>query len=413
MAKKKHEHLEQRLTSPLNTEHRCQILHCYCKDGRPIEQVVQPHPLKRPPISKTHPEIAKYWDHEKNCGWEPSDFSSGSHVVAWWKCEAAKDHAWTQTINLCARLTGCPFCGGFKLSKETSLANKDPKLAKAWHPTLNTCSPKDIAYNSNYVAWWLCPTCGYEFPMEVRWRQERLFGCRRCAKGEPIDLNLYPGALKLFDKSKNQGIDPSEFGTNTFIWWKCRKAKDHVWQERFEKRTGDKKCPFCAGFRASSSNNLNKMPEIAAQFHPFKNGDASPEDFALNTTKIIWWQCEAAADHTWKQRINIRTQWGYGCPFCANRKVAESNCLKTNFPNVARDWHPKKNRKLTPSDVLPGSARVVWWQCRKCKHEWRRAIYLRTNRQSPCPSCLVKVEGNKRDSKTGQWLPAKKRKSKK
>jgi len=405
LAKKKHENLEQELTSPLNTEHRCQIQHCYCKDGQPIERVVQPHTMRRPPISVTHPEMAAFWDYQKNCGWQPNEFTAGSHVVAWWKCEAAPDHVWTQTINLCMRLKGCPFCRGFKLSKETSLAKKDPKLAKAWHPTLNVCHPKNIAYNSNYVAWWLCQTCGYEFQMEVRFRQDRQFGCRRCAMGEPIDLNLYPAVLKLFDKSKNKGIDPFEFGTNTFIWWKCKKAKDHVWQERFEKRTGDKKCPFCTGYRASTTNDLNTMPEIAAQFHATKNGAAKKEDFAVNSTKILWWKCPAASDHVWKQRINIRTQWGYGCPFCKNKAVVKSNCLKTVFPKVARDWHPKKNKKLTPLDVLPGSAKVAWWLCQKCGHEWQRAIYLRTNRSSPCPACLETKEGRCRDRTTGQWLP--------
>lgn len=397
---------EPEFTSPLNIEHRCQIQHCFCKDGQPIEQVVKPYKMRRAPFSITHRDIAAFWDYDKNCGWAPSDFSAGSHVVAWWKCSAAPDHLWSQTINLCCRMQGCPFCRGYKLSKETSLAKVNPKIAKGWHPTFNVCTPKDIAYNSNYVAWWLCRTCGFEFQMEVSLRQIRQHGCSRCAWGEPIDLTLYPEVLRLFDRARNKGIDPSDFSTNRFIWWKCDKAADHLWQERFEKRTAGKTCPFCAGYRASSTNNLNKIPEIAAQFHPTKNGAMNPEGYTVNSTSIVWWQCPVAPDHVWRQRIRIRTIGGYGCPFCSNKKLSKSNCLKTLFPKVARDWHPVKNKKLTPSDVLAGSAKEVWWQCCKCKYEWKRAIYLRTNKHSPCPACRQKIEGNKRDLRSGRWLPA-------
>lgn len=405
---------EPELTTPENAVHRCQIAHCYCKDGKPIENVLKLYPIRRgrQSFAVTHPKIAKFWDDDKNCGWQPTDFGSGSHVVAWWRCDKGADHSWSQTINLCCRMLGCPFCRDFKLSVENSLASRRPRIAETWHPTRNDCSPDQIAYNSNYLAWWLCKACGYEWQVKVDFRSRTGSGCRRCTRGEPIDLSLYPSAMKLFDKAKNPGVDPTQFGTTKNIWWKCRKAPDHVWYECFEKRTGDKQCPFCRGLRASSTNNLAKEAEIAAQFHPTKNGMLKPEDISVGSTKAVWWQCAAAKDHEWKQKVNVRTQWGYGCPFCSNRKIAKSNCLKTTFPNVAKDWHPKKNGKLTPLNVLPGSARQVWWQCCKCKHEWKRAIYLRTNRQSPCPSCLVNVEGSKRNPKTGQWLPAKKRKSK-
>ena len=36
------------------------------------------------------------------------------------------------------------------------------------------------------------------------------------------------------------------------------------------------------------------------------------------------------------------------------------------FPEIAKEWHPTKNGKLTPRDVTPGSSHhKVWWLCPK------------------------------------------------
>ena len=72
------------------------------------------------------------------------------------------------------------------------------------------------------------------------------------------------------------------------------------------------------------------------------------------------------------------------------RKVNEQNCLETNFPEIAKQWHPTKN-PLTPDKVLPCSAKKVWWLCpNKCEygciHEYEQVIYSKTN-GSGCPYC--------------------------
>ncbi|MED4634714.1 zinc-ribbon domain-containing protein [Peribacillus frigoritolerans] len=41
------------------------------------------------------------------------------------------------------------------------------------------------------------------------------------------------------------------------------------------------------------------------------------------------------------------------------------NCLETIFPELAKEWHPTKNGKLTSEDVTDGSKKVVWWLCKK------------------------------------------------
>jgi len=48
---------------------------------------------------------------------------------------------------------------------------------------------------------------------------------------------------------------------------------------------------------------------------------------------------------------------GIGCPYCANKKVCKDNCLQTTNPELAKEWHPTKNGKLTPSAVTAGSGK--------------------------------------------------------
>ena len=46
-------------------------------------------------------------------------------------------------------------------------------------------------------------------------------------------------------------------------------------------------------------------------------------------------------------------------------------------PQLVAEWHPTKNRDLTPKDVTAGSNKKVWWQCEK-GHEWEAVIASRT-----------------------------------
>ncbi|MBT7896235.1 MAG: DUF559 domain-containing protein, partial [Flavobacteriales bacterium] len=47
-------------------------------------------------------------------------------------------------------------------------------------------------------------------------------------------------------------------------------------------------------------------------------------------------------------------------------------------PELADEWHPTKNKQLTPYDVGVGSNKIVWWKCDKGDdHEWKSSCYNR------------------------------------
>ena len=60
--------------------------------------------------------------------------------------------------------------------------------------------------------------------------------------------------------------------------------------------------------------------------------------------------------------------------------------LADKFPDLAKEWHPTKNRELTPNDVTAGSRKRVWWICSQ-KHEWITGVTRRAIQGSGCPKC--------------------------
>jgi hypothetical protein len=50
----------------------------------------------------------------------------------------------------------------------------------------------------------------------------------------------------------------------------------------------------------------------------------------------------------------------------------------------------RKNKNLTPKDVVPGSHKKVWWICsKKMSHVWDEIIRNR-NKSDGCPHCSGK-----------------------
>lgn len=128
-------------------------------------------------------------------------------------------------------------------------------------------------------------------------------------------------------------------------------------------------------------------PEIAAQWHPTKNGILTPKDVTRGVNKKVWWFCDKGIDHKWQSTILNRTS-GYGCPVCTNQLVVPSNSLITIYPEIGAQWHPTKNNLLTPNNVVPGSGKKVWWKCSVADdHEWQTSIEKRTKDNTGCPMC--------------------------
>ncbi len=122
-----------------------------------------------------------------------------------------------------------------------------------------------------------------------------------------------------------------------------------------------------------------------------KNGHLKPYQVTPHKHLKAWWICKY--NHEWQAFIYSRAG-GSGCPYCSGQKVGFGNDLKTKFPETAKEWHPTKNGKLFPEDVMPGSGIKRWWQCLKCDESYEMSPNKRTttDRKKPrgCPVCAGK-----------------------
>lgn len=120
-----------------------------------------------------------------------------------------------------------------------------------------------------------------------------------------------------------------------------------------------------------------KNPKVAQEWHPTKNEGLTSYDVVSGSHRKVWWKCDKGDDHVWETSIKERIK-GTGCPVCDNKKIVNSNCLATLNLELAKQWHPTKNGKLTPYDVGAGSHKKVWWKCDKGDdHEWQATIINR------------------------------------
>jgi len=129
-------------------------------------------------------------------------------------------------------------------------------------------------------------------------------------------------------------------------------------------------------------------PDLAAQWHPTKNGAISPSDVMAGTSQSIWWLCKEG--HEWEAKGYSRSSMASGCPFCAGQRViAGKNDLQTQYPKIAQQWHPTKNELDSPSQIIAGTHKKFWWLC-DLGHEWRVAPVSRIAGHD-CPFCAGKA----------------------
>lgn len=339
----------------------------------------------------TYPDIAKEWNYERNTLF-PSQVTSGSQNKVWWKCEHG--HEWQTTIALrTSQNTGCPYCSGHKVQAGyNDLATTDPELALEWHPSKNTISPSCVSRGTKQSVWWRCLS-GHEWKAPINNRACSGTGCPVCS-GKQVLVGYndfafrYPSLAEEWHPTKNKGLQPTEVtsGSSMKVWWlgKC----GHEWENTIDHRVsrGDS-CPICSGQQVLAGYNdlATSCPTIAAEWHPTKNEGLLPSEVTKGSNKKVWWLGKCG--HEWECAVVGRTTQNSGCPYCSNDLVLEGfNDLESQFPEIAKEWHPTKNGSLLPSQIQYGSGKEVWWKCDK-GHEWKIRVVNRTSWKNGCPHC--------------------------
>ena len=225
-----------------------------------------------------------------------------------------------------------------------SLQEKRPDVAATWHPLLNKgFTPDMVSCTSNMQAWWHCYKCGFDWQTDIydRCQAKQGAGCPVCShrllrRGFNDLMTTYPDIARQWFWKMNGNVKPCDVmpGTKTIIvngirqipWWHCKHCNGN-WQATCLARTRGDGCPYCNHQRILTGfNDLQTLyPEVAAQWHPVKNGNVKPCDVMPGTVVKYWWLCPECGKE-WQSAPNTRVQ-GHGCPACAFRESNEENEL--------------------------------------------------------------------------------------
>lgn len=265
-------------------------------------------------------ELEKQWGSNNES--ELSDYSSGSHYKAWWRCE--KGHIWKAEIKSRYYGTDCPYCSTrLAWPGETDLQTLAPEIASEWNVSKNgLLTPRDVTIKSNRIVWWICKK-GHEWQATVSGRTQGK-GCPYCHhKRASADNNfavVYPEKLKLWDWQLNNPVSPYKIlpHSNKIMWWVCKKG--HHWNAsvNYIVSRSTEGCPYCAGKRVIQGvTDLETTDSDIAQEWDFKKNILAPSEVSRCSHKKVYWLCSKG--HSFKASIANRAN-GRDCPICANKK---------------------------------------------------------------------------------------------
>ena len=274
----------------------------------------------------------KEWNWAKNdlLGFDPTKLKNRSNKKVWWK--GACGHEWEMSIHDRTMGRSCPYCSRlWILPGDNDLATTHPLLAEEWDYDENgSLTPRDVTSISIKRVGWICSKCGNKWKTKIRYRTIKGSGCAECAK-------IMRGKSRVKTSVKMRG-----------------------------------------SLAETRSELLNDWD--------YSKNKIFPNEITASSNKVAHWICHTCG-YEWTAKISNRNN-GRGCPCCSNRIVVPGkNDLLTTHPELAKEWHPTKNKPLAPSNVSYGSGKKVWWMCPN-GHEYQATILHRASKNGTgCPVC--------------------------
>lgn len=329
-------------------------------------------------LLQDYPEYMAKYDHEKNADINLNILTTASHKKVWWKCSTC-GQSWKADISSQTDLKkehGCPYCSGrLVLKGKTDLASQRPELMTEWDYEKNQLKPDEVSYNSSQKAWWKCKECGHSWFAVISNRANGS-GCPKCnienvnsfceqavyyyvrrAFPDAVNTDYHTGMeLDIYIPSHKVAIEyDGEAWHNTE-----KKIRTDTEKNRYCKAHGiemirirEPKClPIkeCTIFNRSSSVGNHTLDTVISEVLHYLSASITIDiDTKRDTPAIL-------------EMLTVKKK---------------NNSLEAAYPEIAKEWHPTKNGKLTPDKIAPRTNRSVWW-LGKCGHEWQMVISERT-----------------------------------
>jgi len=286
-----------------------------------------------------HPVLLAEWDSDRNPPLDPALFRAGSSRRVWWHC--ARGHHWQAVVNSRTRQgAGCPVCSGRRASATNNLAVVFPEVAATWDTPRNDGVGADhVAPRSSRRAAWRC-AAGHEWTARVL-DQIQHPDCQFCAGKKLTAANslaaLHPELAAQWHPTGNGALTPADVRPNTVnrgVGWLCPHC-GHSWRTSPRRRAIEgRNCPECArAFPRRASNPITMTdPKLAAQWHPTRNGAATPDHITYGSHRLVWWQCPSGTSGN-RHRTTAKVTAAPTAPGGYPPPTATSRCCTPSWPH--------------------------------------------------------------------------------
>ena len=279
--------------------------------------------------------------------------------------------------------------------KENKYLRDYPEALKDWDYELNSnvLTPEYLPSRSNKQYYWKCNKGHPSYLCSVDHKTIRHFGCPVCSNHKIIPgINDFesnnPELMEEWnwDVNNRNNVIPSTLGpvSSHMASWKCKRC-GNVWDASISNRVRmHSGCPVCSNQRIVKGVNdlASRKPDLIKEWDYHKNGDLSPFEIGINSTKKVWWICSKG--HSWQTSPVHRRK--NGCPYCSNHKVLIGyNDFASTCPDAAKEWDYDKNEGKLPTQYTKGSETRAWFKCDK-GHSWKVRIAER-GKGHKCPYC--------------------------
>lgn len=337
-----------------------------------------------------YPKICEEWDYEKNGELNPENIKPGSKTKIWWKCKVC-GHSWKASVSdRVSKSSGCPSCikhirtsfpeqAFFYYIRQVfpnSVGQYKPDFLNRMEldifiPEINYA----IEYDGSH--WHTSKDVEHEQKKYQLCQQKNIKVIR--IKEDDITQSNIKTADYIFEISKKRDNKILTCTIKELITFLDPNQLIDINLTRDEQKIREM-------YLGNPKNSLAiKNPEIAQEWDYEKNGNIKPSNITQYAQYKAHWKCSKCGKH-YVTTVANRTYNKSGCPYCTHQKVLTGvNDLATQYPELAKQWHPTKNENLKPSEIFSHSNKKVWWLCSK-GHSFLQAVHNRTEGQK-CPYC--------------------------
>ncbi len=349
--------------------------------------------------------LLEEWDYNKNPK-GPEEYTPWSNESVFWVCSKC-GYEYKAKISNRQNGRGCACCKNKVVVKgKNDLATTHPHLAKEWHPFKNgELKPENITYGNGKKVWWLCPE-GHEYQATILHRSHGT-NCPVCNSGRQTSFAeqaVYFYVKKIFDDAISRYTDIFKNGMELDIYIPSRKLAieydGEAWHksEKFDREK--EKYRICKEkgiklIRLKEKRNDTDMWTADEIWNVSGNGAMYEHKNLAQLIRMLLDKLDTRSNFWTRKRmsdlhspININLERDE-MEIRSYMKKLKGDSLEDLFPEIAKEWHPTKNKTVKPNQVKRGSSTKYWWLCPSCNNEYMASVSHRTS-GTGCPKCGAK-----------------------